>query len=124
MSIPIFNSLYPNFENIIKSNKLDIIKLNDLNLHKVDNKRFPAISVIKKLKENDSLYETIIVAANDSLVNLFIKKKIRFIDISIMLLKILNKREFIEYMDIKPKNIADITKLSNYVSVKINSMSI
>ena len=124
MSIPIFNSLYPNFENIIKSNKLDIIKLNDLNLHKVDNKRFPAISVIKKLKENDSLYETIIVAANDSLVNLFIKKKIRFIDISIMLLKILNKREFIEYMDIKPKNIADITKLSNYVSVKINSKSI
>ena len=124
MSIPIFNSLYPNFENIIKSNKLDIIKLNDLNLHKVNSKRFPAISVIKKLKENDSLYETIIVAANDSLVNLFIKKKIRFIDISIMLLKILNKREFMEYMRIKPKNIADITKLSNYVSVKINSMSI
>ena len=41
-----------------------------------------------------------------------------------MLLKILNKREFMEYMRIKPKNIADITKLSNYVSVKINSMSI
>ena len=124
MTIPIFNSLYPKFENKIISNKLDIRKLNTLDLHEINQKRFPAISIIKKLKDTDSLFETVIVVANDCLVNLFIQKKIKFIDISNNLLKILNKKEFIKYKHIKPKNIHEINKLSNYVSLKINSMSV
>ena len=124
MTIPIFNSLYPKFENKIISNKLDIKKLNTLDLQEINQKRFPVISIIKKLKDTDSLFETVIVVANDCLVNLFIQKKIKFIDISNNLLKILNKKEFIKYKHIKPKNIDEINKLSNYVSLKINSMSV
>ena len=124
MTIPIFNSLYPKFENKIISNKLDIKKLNTLDLHEINQKRFPVISIIKNLKDTDSLFETVIVVANDCLVNLFIQKKIKFIDISNNLLKILNKKEFIKYKHIKPKNIDEINKLSNYVSLKINSMSV
>jgi len=124
MTIPIFNSLYPKFENKIISNKLDIKKLNTLDLHEINQKRYPVISIIKKLKDTDSLFETVIVVANDCLVNLFIQKKIKFIDISNNLLKILNKKEFIKYKRIKPKNIDEINKLSNYVSLKINSMSV
>ena len=124
MTIPIFNSLYPKFENKIISNKLDIKKLNTLDLHEINQKRYPVISIIKKLKDTDSLFETVIVVANDCLVNLFIQKKIKFIDISNNLLKILNKKEFIKYKLIKPKNIDEINKLSNYVSLKINSMSV
>ena len=124
MTIPIFNSLYPKFENKIISNKLDIKKLNTLDLHEINQKRYPVISIIKKLKDTDSLFETVIVVANDCLVNLFIQKKIKFIDISNNLLKILNKKEFIKYKHIKPKNIDEINKLSNYVSLKINSMSV
>jgi 1-deoxy-D-xylulose-5-phosphate reductoisomerase len=124
MTIPIFNSLYPKFENKIISNKLDIKKLNTLDLQKISQKRFPVISIIKNLKDTDSLFETVIVVANDCLVNLFIQKKIKFIDISNNLLKILNKKEFTKYKHIKPKNIDEINKLSNYVSLKINSMSV
>ena len=124
MTIPIFNSLYPKFENKIISNKLDIKKLNTLDLQEINQKRFPVISIIKNLKDTDSLFETVIVVANDCLVNLFIQKKIKFIDISNNLLKILNKKEFIKYKHIKPKNIDEINKLSNYVSLKINSMSV
>lgn len=124
MTIPIFNSLYPKFENKIISNKLDIKKLNTLDLQEINQKRFPVISIIKNLKDTDSLFETVIVVANDCLVNLFIQKKIKFTDISNNLLKILNKKEFIKYKHIKPKNIDEIIKLSNYVSLKINSMSV
>ena len=124
MTIPIFNSLYPKFENKIISNKLDIKKLNTLDLQEINQKRFPVISIIKNLKNTDSLFETVIVVANDCLVNLFIQKKIKFTDISNNLLKILNKKEFIKYKHIKPKNIDEIIKLSNYVSLKINSMSV
>ena len=124
MTIPIFNSLYPKFENKIISNKLDIKKLNTLDLQEINQKRFPVISIIKNLKDTDSLFETVIVVANDCLVNLFIQKKIKFTDISNNLLKILNKKEFVKYKHIKPKNIDEINKLSNYVSLKINSMSV
>ena len=41
-----------------------------------------------------------------------------------MLLKIINLREFTKLKSITPKNINEITKLSDYVSLKINSMSI
>ena len=82
MSIPIFNSIYSDCENKIKSNLLDLKKLNNLNLKSVDNNRFPAVKIIKKLTERDSLFETVIVSANDKLVRMFLKHEIRFIDIS------------------------------------------
>ena len=64
------------------------------------------------------------VAANDCLVDLFLDKKIRFTDISKILLKILSMSEFKVYKKKTPKNVEQITKLFNYVSFKINNMSI
>ena len=124
MAIPIFNSLYPKSEKKIKTKKLNIKTLNNLSLKSVNLKKFPVINIIKKLKIDDSLFETVIVSANDSLVNLFIKNKIKFIDISKILLKILKSKEFAKYRSISPKNIDEIIKLSNYVSLKVNSMCV
>ena len=124
MTIPIFNSIYNNNENQIKSNQLDIKKLNNLNLELVDSIRFPVIKIIKKLTERDSLFETVIVSANDKLVNNFLNGKIKFTDISHILLMITNLNEFKKYKKIKPKNIEEINQLANYVSLKINSISV
>ena len=124
MTIPIFNSIYNNNENQIKSNQLDIKKLNNLNLELVDSIRFPVIKIIKKLTERDSLFETVIVSANDKLVNNFLNGKIKFTDISHILLRITNLNEFKKYKKIKPKNIEEINQLANYVSLKINSISV
>ena len=76
------------------------------------------------MKNKDSLFETIIVSANDKLVNLFLNKKIKFISISRILLKICSIAEFKKFKSIKPKNIDEINNLANYVSLKIDSMSI
>jgi 1-deoxy-D-xylulose-5-phosphate reductoisomerase len=124
MTIPIFNSLYPKFDKKIKSNKLDLKILNNLNLKKVDQKKFPVTKIINNLPNIDSLFETVIVSANDALVNLFLNKKIKFNDISKVLLKVINMSEFTKYKRIKPKNVSEIIKLTNYVSLKINTMSI
>ena len=40
------------------------------------------------MPHNDSLFETVIVSANDKLVELIFKEKIKFTDISTILLKI------------------------------------
>ena len=124
MKIPIFNSLYKDNEKKIKTNKLNFSIINNLDFKKVDLKKFPIIKILNKLPHNDSLVETVIVSANDTLVNMFIDKKINFLDISSYLLKIIKKPEFNKYKRISPKNIKDITKLSEYVSFKTSSLDI
>ena len=124
MTIPIFNSLYQNNKKLIKSKSLNIKILNNLDLTKVNKKRFPMVKIIEKLEESDTLFETVIVSANDNLVNKFLKNEIKFTDISKNLLKILNLKEFKKFKMIKPKNAEDIAKLAHYVSLKIKTMSV
>ena len=78
MKIPIFNTIFTDDKNKIFSKKIDIKKLNTLNLRKVDIKHFPSIKIIKKMPEKISLYESVIVSVNDRLVNLFLLKKIKY----------------------------------------------
>jgi 1-deoxy-D-xylulose-5-phosphate reductoisomerase len=124
MIIPIFNSVYFNTNKKLKSKNIDINTLNNLDLKKIDNTRFPVINILNKMNENDSLFETVIVSANDKLVNLFLKDKIKFNDISNILIKICNSAQFNKFKSIKPKNIGEINDLADYVSLKIDSMSV
>jgi 1-deoxy-D-xylulose-5-phosphate reductoisomerase len=124
MKIPIFNSFYSNFEKKIKTKNLNINILNDLNFKKVDSFKFPAVNILKKMPHNDSLFETIIVSANDELVKLFLNKKINFYDISQFLLKFIDMPEFKKYKKIKPNNINEIISLSKYVSLKVNTLCV
>ena len=124
MIIPIFNSIYFNIEKKLKSKNIDIKALNNLNLKKIDRIRFPVTKILNKLSNEDSLFETIIVSANDKLVKLFLNNKIKFTDISNMLLKICDIAEFKKFRSIKPKNIEEIHNLSDYVSLKIDTMSV
>jgi 1-deoxy-D-xylulose-5-phosphate reductoisomerase len=124
MTIPIFNSIYFNTDKKLKSKNINIEALNNLNLKKIDNIRFPAIKILNNLSNKDSLFETIIVSANDKLVKLFLNNKIKFIDISNTLLKICSIAEFKKFRSIKPKNIEEINNLSDYVSLKIDTMSV
>jgi 1-deoxy-D-xylulose-5-phosphate reductoisomerase len=124
MTIPIFNSIYNNNEKKIRSKKINIQVLNNLDIKKVDKIKFPVMKIIKKMNENDTLFETIIVSANDKLVNLFLNNKINFIDISKTLLKVCSLSEFSRFKLIKPKNIDEINNLADYVSLKIDSMGV
>ena len=124
MIIPIFNSLYLNHEKKILTRNIDFSILSNLNFEKVDEKRFPVIKILDILPNNHSLFETVIVSANDALVKMFLNKKIKFLDISKILLKVIKNKEFIQYKRLKPKNIGEIIKLSKYVSLKIQSLSV
>ena len=124
MKVPIFNSIYFNTDKKLKSKKIDIETLNNLDLKKVDKVRFPIIKILNNMSNKDSLFDTIIVSANDKLVKLFLCGKIRFIDISNILLKICNMPEFTKFKTKKPKNIDEINDLADFVSLKIDSMSI
>ena len=98
--------------------------MNNLELKKADLKRYPSIKILNYLMNKDSLFETVIVSANDKLVDLFLKNKITFNEISTILLKIIKMNEFTKFKTIEVKNIDQIVKLNSYVSLKINNFTI
>tara|TARA_B110000305_G_scaffold232279_1_gene286965 strand:+ start:1317 stop:2483 length:1167 start_codon:yes stop_codon:yes gene_type:complete len=124
MTIPIFNSLFENSNKVIKTKEIDLSILNDLQLTKVDVRRYPIIDVLRKLPNNDSIFEILVVHVNDKLVDLFLKKKIKFNQISSKLLKIIECQEFKKYKHIKVNNIREVKDIINYLSLKIDYLSV
>jgi len=118
MQVPIFNTLYSDDNKKLKSKKIDIDKLNNLDLKKINIKRYPMIRLLNLLPTKHSLFETVIVSANDTLVQLFLENKIKFTDIQKKLFNIINKRQFLNYKNKSPKTIKDIVELNNYVRLK------
>ncbi len=123
MTIPIFNSLYDQGR-AIKTKELDFSVINNLNFEKINPKKFPVTQILNTLPESHSLFETVIVAANDTLVKMFINNEIKFLDISRTLMKSLKNNDFTRFKKIKPKNIEEIKRLNEYVRLKIRSLHI
>ena len=123
MDIPIFNSIYFNEKKKIKSKDIDIKKLNNLKLSKVDRDKFPCVNILQELEINNSLYETVIVSANDEYVNLFLNKKIKYNDIYLKLSKIINTNEFKKLKKILPSSASEVIKTSENVRNKIKLLN-
>ena len=125
MKIPIFNSLYFNKKKTYKTNFLNFTKINNFNFKKINSKQFPAVNILKNFKQiQNSLYETVLVSANDELVNLFLKKKINFLDIAKKLIMIINLKEFKKLRSAKPLNFKQIFKLNEHVRLKTQSLCV
>ena len=123
MKIPIFNALYHNFKKKnFKSKNLEIKKLNNLDFILPDKNRFPSLKILNLLPSKISLFETILITTNDEVVQLFLKKKIKFIQIAPLINKIINSKVFTKYKKITPKNLDNITILSKIVRFKIRSL--
>ena len=124
MKIPIFNSIYSEKTKKIRTKKLNISNLNNLNFIKVDTKRYPSIKILKTIPKKISFYETVLVSANDELVDLFLEGKIIFQDIVKYLYKILQMKEFLKFKNRVPKKYEELIKLNNFVRLKIRSLCI
>ena len=118
MEIPIFNSLNNNQNLKLKSKNLNLDKLNNLNFQFIDanfiDKNF------KKIPNKLSLFETVLVSANDALVKLYLGKKIKYLDINKKLNKFLDLNEIENLKKKQAKNISEILELDKYVRLKIN----
>ena len=124
MKIPIFNSIYQNINKSIVSKELDIKKLNNLNLKNIDIKRFPLLKILKYIPNQNTLFETVVVSANDELVNLFLNNKISYSELHKKLLSFINLRRFKAYKKKKPLNLSQINNLNNSVRLKIRELCI
>ena len=124
MTIPIFNIIYDKTDKSISSKKIDFSTINNLNFQVPNKIKFPSLKLLKKFSSKISLYDTVLVAANDELVYLFLKGQIKFTEISIILKKILELKEFSKYKQIIPSNYKQIYKLNRYVRLKTFFLSV
>ena len=124
MTIPIFNSLYYDKSPKIKSKKINLYKLNNLNFSRVNRSRFPITKILKYLPSKDTLFETVIVSANDRIIELYLKKYLNYNDIYNKINTILNLSEFKKLKNKKPKNLNQIYKLNKYVRLKVDAICI
>ena len=122
MDIPIRNTIYNNHKKHFNYKNLNFNKLNNAKFLKVDTKKYPYVKIIDKLPKISSLYETVLVTANDEYVRLFLDKKIKYSDIINKTLKIINRKEFIKLKKILPSNISDVITTSKIVKDKIKSI--
>ena len=124
MKIPIYNSIYYSKNNLLKKNistkNLNFKIINNLDLKNVNVKKFPTIKLLKKLPENNTLFETVLITINDYLVYKFLDNKISFEELNDMLIKTTLSKDFSKYKKIIPKNLKQINDLRELVSLKMS----
>ncbi len=125
MKIPIYNSLKLNHLTKLRNNEINFNKLNNLNLNIISRKQYPTLKIIDYFSfKSDSLYETVLVSANDELVDLFLKGKIKFLDIPKKLNMIMKLNNLIKFKSKKPSNFQQIVNLNKYVRLKTRSLCV
>ena len=108
MKIPIANAIYDGQINIKKIyRKKSKFKFENLYFKEVDKKIFPAITLKDKVNKYPSA-PIILNAANEVLVEQFLKEKIGFLDINKFIMAILKDKNYKKYAIKKPNNINQI----------------
>ena len=98
--------------------------LNNLELKKIDYKKFPLAKLLQNIKENDSLYETVLVTINDYFVLKYLNNEMQYQEMISLIYKYCNLKEFLKFRNILPKNVKDIYRLRDYVSLKLSSLGV
>ncbi len=124
MKIPIFNYICKDLKKKLITKSLDFDTLNNLKLSKPNKKQFPLLGILDYIQEDISLFETVIVAANDELVENYLIGNIKFNQISKLLFNIISQKEFKNLKYKKPKDLKQIIKLNKYVRLKTLNLCI
>ena len=114
MQIPI-SSLFFNFSKPISiGNELEFEKYNKFEFIPIDEKKFPAINLGFQVMKMGGLAPHIFNYLNESLVNLFILKKIKFMDI-VKLNEINLNKIFAQNSNISNPKLSDIKNINNWI---------
>ena len=120
MKIPILNAIFENNfdnKNFIYPKKDILKKFENLKFIKVDKKRFPIVTLLKKFSNNNS-GPIILNASNETLVSKFIEGKISFKSIFFYLKSVLGHKHFKKYAIKRSPNINEIYKIDKWARTK------
>ena len=88
--------LYPAHKGDRISSFLDFDQVTQLNFRKMDYTRYPLVRLAKQVGSYEGNFGAVLLGANDEAVSLFLKERIRFIDIESYIFKTLKAAHFIK----------------------------
>lgn len=88
--------LYPEHKWDHIANYLDFDKITSLNFMKMDYSRYPLVKLAKQVGSFEGNFGAVLIGANDEAVALFLKERIRFVDIEAYIFKTLKAARFIK----------------------------
>ena len=121
MKIPIGNALLKNFNYstfLTKTKEKQKNENYNLDFLPVNKKKFPLVKLITKMNAAKSA-PIIINAANEILIDLFLKKKISFNSISDYVFKVLKDKNYKKYAIYKPSNLNKINIIDNWSRITV-----
>ena len=104
--------------NIIKP--LDILKVGALHFEELSTERYPMLQYAIDAINKGGIYPTLLNAANEAAVKLFLNRKIKFLDIESIVKKTLESEEFEDFTK-GPLTIAKIMSVDELVKISILS---
>ena len=118
MRIPISNLLFKNKKIMLNDLSLDLSTIKTLNFYNVDDKKFPAVRIAKEVAILGGLAPNGFNYINDKLANLFIKKKIGFLDI-VNFNEVTLEKYFAKNSNIKEPSVGDIVEFNRWIDKNI-----
>jgi 1-deoxy-D-xylulose-5-phosphate reductoisomerase len=116
MQIPIANAIFDNKINMNTFIKNDNT-IKNLSFKIPDSNNYPIIKILKRANEHPST-SIIINASNEVLVDHFLRKKVPFLSIPIIIKEILGDRNYKKYAIRKPKNLNQIYEINSWAKTK------
>lgn len=108
MRLPINYALsYPNHDPIANSERLDLTKIGKLHFIKPDLERYPALRLAIEAGRTGGSMPTVMNAANEVAVDLFLKEKIEFLEIEEIVEKAMLAHDVIENPDLDQVFLVD-----------------
>ena len=113
MIVPIANAIFGKKLEIKSILKTTDDKINDLFFNTVETKIFPTIKLKNRVNEYPAS-SIIVNASNEILVDQFLRKKLPFLHISKIIMRVLKHRNYKKYAIQMPKNINHIKKIDSW----------
>ena len=124
MKIPISNILLKDSISPLKQKNIKTKDLNNIKFYKVDVKKFPSIKLINKCLNLGPSAPIIINASNEVLVNLFLNRKIQFLDIVNTVNKIFKHKDFTKYARRRPETVKEVMLVDKWARLNTLAMCV
>ena len=124
MKIPISNILLKDSISPFEQKNIKTKDLNNIKFYKVNVKKFPSIKLINKCLNLGPSVPIIINASNEVLVNLFLNRKIQFLDIVNTVNKIFKHKDFIKYARRRPKTVKEVMLVDKWARLNTLAMCV
>lgn len=91
--------LFPNHKWDNQTDYLDFDKMSELHFKSMDYSRYPLVKLAKQVGSFEGNFGAVLIGANDEAVSLFLKERIKFIEIESYIFKTLKAAKFIQNPD-------------------------